>query len=211
MIRVTEIFHSIQGESTHAGRPCIFIRLTGCNLRCAWCDSAYTFTGGEPMSIEAILGTIGTWDCRLVEVTGGEPLAQKESFELIRRLADAGYEVLIETSGSIDIEPVDPRAKIILDVKCPGSGEETKNFWPNLGKLRAHDEVKFVIGDRADYEYARGVIRDHRLEGRPLLFSPVWGAIDLADLAAWMLADGVEARLQVQLHKLIWGAEARGV
>ncbi len=211
MIRITEIFHSIQGESTHAGRPCIFIRLTGCNLRCSWCDSAYTFTGGEPMSIESILETIATWDCRLVEVTGGEPLAQKESLELIRRLADAGYEVLIETSGSIDIEPVDPRAKIILDVKCPGSGEERKNFWPNLAKLRAHDEVKFVLADRADYDYALGVIREHGLEGRALLFSPVWGSLDLKDLAAWMLEDRIEARLQIQLHKLIWGADARGV
>ncbi|HEU5163425.1 MAG TPA: radical SAM protein [Thermoanaerobaculia bacterium] len=211
MIRITEIFYSIQGESTHAGRPCIFIRLTGCNLRCSWCDSAYTFTGGEPMSIDAILEAIAKWDCRLVEVTGGEPLAQKESFELIRRLADAGYEVLIETSGSIDIEPVDPRAKVILDVKCPGSGEEAKNFWPNLSNLRPHDEVKFVIADRADYEYAREVVQKHRLEGRPILFSPVWGAIDLKDLAAWMLEDGIEARFQVQLHKLIWGADARGV
>lgn len=211
MIRITEIFHSIQGESTHAGRPCVFIRLTGCNLRCSWCDSAYTFTGGEPMSIESILETIATWDCRLVEVTGGEPLAQKESLELIRRLADAGYEVLVETSGSIDIEPVDPRAKIILDVKCPGSGEERKNFWPNLAKLRAHDEVKFVLADRADYDYALGVIREHGLEGRALLFSPVWGSLDLKDLAAWMLEDGIEARLQIQLHKLIWGADARGV
>ncbi len=211
MIRITEIFYSIQGESTHAGRPCIFIRLTGCNLRCTWCDSAYTFTGGEPMSVDQILETIRKWDCRLVEVTGGEPLAQKESFALIGRLADAGYEVLIETSGSIDIEPVDARAKIVLDVKCPGSGEERKNFWPNLAKLRAGDEVKFVIADRADYDYAVGVIRDHDLEGRPLLFSPVWGAIGLEDLAAWILAEGIDARLQVQLHKLIWGAEARGV
>lgn len=211
MIRITEIFYSIQGESTCAGRPCIFVRLTGCNLRCTWCDSAYTFTGGEPMSIESILETIRKWDCRLVEVTGGEPLAQKESFELIRRLAEEGYEVLIETSGSIDIEPVDARAKIVLDVKCPGSGEERKNYWPNLGKLRPGDEVKFVIADRADYDYAVGVIREHELEGRPLLFSPVWGAIDLKDLAAWILADGLDARLQVQLHKLIWGADARGV
>ena len=186
MIRITEIFYSIQGESTHAGRPCVFIRLTGCNLRCTWCDSAYTFTGGEP-------------------------LAQKESFELIRRLADSGYEVLVETSGSIDIEPVDERAKIILDVKCPGSGEEGKNHWPNLSKLRKHDEVKFVIADRDDYAYAVAVIRNHGLEGRPLLFSPVWGAIDLKDLAAWILEDGIDARFQVQLHKLIWGSDARGV
>ena len=211
MIRITEIFYSIQGESTHAGRPCVFIRLTGCNLRCTWCDSAYTFTGGEPMSIDAILGTIAKWDCRLVEVTGGEPLAQKESFELIRRLADSGYEVLVETSGSIDIEPVDERAKVILDVKCPGSGEEAKNHWPNLAKLRKHDEVKFVIADRDDYAYAVAVIRNHGLEGRPLLFSPVWGAIELQDLAAWILEDGIDARFQVQLHKLIWGGDARGV
>jgi 7-carboxy-7-deazaguanine synthase len=211
MIRITEIFYSIQGESTHAGRPCVFVRLAGCNLRCSWCDSAYTFTGGDPMSIDAILEAVGRWDCRLVEVTGGEPLAQKESFELIRRLADAGYEVLVETSGSIDIAPVDERAKVILDVKCPGSGEDAKNYWPNLSRLRPHDEVKFVIADRADFEYARDVIREHRLDGRPLLFSPVWGAIDLQELAEWILAEGIDARMQVQLHKLIWGADARGV
>jgi 7-carboxy-7-deazaguanine synthase len=210
MIRITEIFHSIQGESTHVGRPCIFIRLAGCNLRCVWCDSEYTFTGGEKMSVEEILEKIRPWPTRLVEVTGGEPLAQKESFDLIGRLCDEGYEVLIETSGSIDTEPVDPRAKIILDVKCPGSGEESKNYWPNLGRLRPHDEVKFVIADRVDYEYAREVTRQ-KLAGRTVIFSPVWEAMPLADLAAWMLEDGVDARMQVQLHKLIWGAEARGV
>lgn len=210
MIRITEIFHSIQGESTHIGRPCIFIRLAGCNLRCVWCDSEYTFTGGEKMSVEEILEKIRPWPTRLVEVTGGEPLAQKESFDLIARLCDEGYEVLIETSGSIDTEPVDPRAKIILDVKCPGSGEESKNYWPNLERLRTHDEVKFVIADRVDYEYARNLTRE-KLVGRTVLFSPVWGAMPLEDLAAWMLEDGVDARMQVQLHKLIWGAEARGV
>lgn len=210
MIRITEIFHSIQGESTHIGRPCIFIRLAGCNLRCVWCDSEYTFTGGEKMSVEEILEKIRPWPTRLVEVTGGEPLAQKESFDLIARLCDEGYEVLIETSGSIDTEPVDPRAKIILDVKCPGSGEESKNYWPNLERLRPHDEVKFVIADRVDYEYARNLTRE-KLVGRTVLFSPVWGAMPLEDLAAWMLEDGVDARMQVQLHKLIWGAEARGV
>lgn len=210
MIRITEIFHSIQGESTHVGRPCIFIRLTGCNLRCVWCDSEYTFTGGEKMAIEEILEKISPWPTRLVEVTGGEPLAQKESFDLIARLCDEGYEVLIETSGSIDTEPVDPRAKIILDVKCPGSGEESKNYWPNLERLRPHDEVKFVIADRADYEYARDLTRE-KLVGRTVIFSPAWSAMPLADLAAWILEDGVDARMQVQLHKLIWGAEARGV
>src|SRR5688500_329935 len=211
MIRITEIFHSIQGESSHAGRPCTFIRLAGCNLRCVWCDSEYTFTGGDAMSIEGILERIGAWPTRLVEVTGGEPLAQKESFDLIRRLCDQGCEVLMETSGSIDIGPVDPRATIILDVKCPGSGEERKNFWPNLARLRPGDEVKFVIADRADYEYALSVIRQRSLEETSVLFSPVWGALPLRDLAEWMLADGLRARLQTQLHKHIWGAEARGV
>ncbi|MGH9457447.1 MAG: radical SAM protein [Thermoanaerobaculia bacterium] len=211
MIRITELFHSIQGESSHAGRRCIFIRLTGCNLRCVWCDSEYTFTGGEKMEIDAILEAIAKWDCRLVEVTGGEPLAQKESFELIRRLCEAGYEVLIETSGSIDTTPVDARAKIILDIKCPASGEEGKNFWPNLERLRPHDEVKFVIADRADYDYAVRVVRERELSERTVLFSPVWGVLDLRTLAEWILADALDVRLQTQLHKHIWGAEARGV
>ena len=210
MIRITEIFHSIQGESTHAGRRCTFIRLAGCNLRCVWCDSEYTVTGGEKMSIEEILRSIAKWDCRLVEVTGGEPLAQKESFELVRQLCDEGYEVLIETSGSIDIGEVDPRAKIILDVKCPGSGEESKNHWPNLAKLREHDEIKFVLANREDYDYARRVIGEHRLEGRTILFSAVWDQLPIRELAEWLLADRVPARLQTQLHKLIWGEE-RGV
>ena len=210
MIRVTEIFHSIQGESTHAGRRCTFIRLAGCNLRCVWCDSEYTFTGGEKMSIEEILRSIAKWDCRLVEVTGGEPLAQKESFQLVEQLCNAGYEVLIETSGSIDIGEVDPRAKVILDVKCPGSGEESKNHWPNLAKLREHDEIKFVLASREDYDYARRVITEHRLEGKTILFSAVWDQLPIRELAEWMLADRVPARLQTQLHKLIWG-EARGV
>lgn len=211
MIRITEIFHSIQGESSHVGRPCIFIRLAGCNLRCVWCDSEYTFTGGEAMAIDEILARIAAWPSRLVEVTGGEPLAQRESFDLIRRLCDSGYEVLIETSGSIDTERVDARAKIILDVKCPGSGEAEKNFWPNLDHLRPHDEVKFVIADHADYEFALRVIRERSLDERAVLFSPVWGTLPMRDLAGWMLADGVQARLQTQLHKHIWGADARGV
>src|SRR3954466_15620309 len=145
MLRITEIFHSIQGESTHAGRPCAFVRLTGCNLRCRWCDSEYTFTGGTKMELDVVLGRVRAYGCNLVEITGGEPLAQPESLELIRKLCDDGFEVLIETSGSIDIEPVDRRAKIILDVKCPGSGEADKNRWSNLDILRDHDEIKFVI------------------------------------------------------------------
>ena len=210
-MRVTEIFFSIQGESSHAGRPCAFVRLTGCNLRCRWCDSEYTFTGGEKMSIDDVVAKVKSYGCDLVEVTGGEPLAQGEAFELIRRLADDGFEVLIETSGSIDITPVDRRAKIILDVKCPGSGEVAKNRWENLDELRPHDEIKFVIADRADYDFARRVIEEKRLDRWTVLLSPVWGEMDLRSLAEWMLADRVPARLQTQLHKHIWGAEARGV
>jgi len=210
-MRVTEIFHSIQGESSHIGRPCVFVRLTGCNLRCRWCDSEYTFTGGARMELDAVVERVKGYGCNLVEVTGGEPLAQSESFELIRRLCDDGFEVLIETSGSIDVAPVDPRAKIILDIKCPGSGEAAKNRWENLDILRPHDEIKFVIADRSDYDWARRVVEERGLGRRTLLFSPVWGELDMKSLAEWMLADRVPARLQTQLHKHIWGADARGV
>ena len=211
MLRVTEIFYSIQGESSHAGRPCAFVRLTGCNLRCRWCDSEYTFTGGEKMSIDEILGKIKRYGTNLVEVTGGEPLAQAESLNLIERLCDEGFEVLIETSGSIDIAPVDRRATIILDIKCPGSGEVERNRWENLQHLKPNDEIKFVIADRADYDWARRVIEQRNLNRWTVLLSPVWGEMNLQSLAEWMLADGVPARLQTQLHKHIWGAEARGV
>ena len=210
MLRVTEIFYSIQGESAHVGRPCVLVRLAGCNLRCRWCDSEYTFTGGERMSIDDVIATVKSYGCDLVEVTGGEPLAQKEAFALIEKLCD-DFEVLIETSGSIDIEPVDRRAKIILDVKCPGSGEAEKNYWPNLDNLRPHDEIKFVIADRADYDWARRVVDERKLAGRTILFSPVWGELDLKTLAELMLADRVPARLQTQLHKHIWGADVKGV
>jgi len=209
-MRVTEIFHSIQGESTHAGRRCAFVRLAGCNLRCRWCDSEYTFTGGERMSIDDVVEQVKRFGCDLVEVTGGEPLAQAEGFDLIRRLADEGFEVLVETSGSIDIAPVDRRAKIILDIKCPGSGEADKNRWENLDELRPHDEIKFVIAGRDDYDWARRVIDERGLAGRTILFSPVWGELDLQPLAEWMIEDRVPARLQTQLHKHIWG-EIRGV
>ena len=210
-MRITEIFHSIQGESTHAGRPCVFVRLTGCNLRCRWCDSEYTFTGGEKMSLQDVMAKVKSYGCNLVEITGGEPLAQSESLELIRTLCDEGFEVLIETSGSIDVSPVDRRAKLILDVKCPGSGEVEKNRWENLDDLRDHDEIKFVIADRTDYDFARRVIAERNLAARTLLFSPVWGEMDPKALAEWMLADRVPARFQTQLHKHIWGADARGV
>jgi 7-carboxy-7-deazaguanine synthase len=211
MLRVTEIFHSIQGESSHAGRPCSFVRLTGCNLRCRWCDSEYTFTGGERMSVDEIVDKIKGYECKLVEVTGGEPLAQAESLDLIQRLCNEGFEVLIETSGSIDIAPVDRRATIILDIKCPGSGEVEKNRWENLQHLKPNDEIKFVIVDRNDYDWARKIIAERGLDRWTVLLSPVWGEMDLRSLAEWMLADRVPARLQTQLHKHIWGAEARGV
>ncbi|HEX2835133.1 MAG TPA: 7-carboxy-7-deazaguanine synthase QueE [Thermoanaerobaculia bacterium] len=211
MLRITEIFHSIQGESSHVGRPCVFVRLTGCNLRCTWCDSEYTFTGGERMSLDDVMARVASHGCRLVEVTGGEPLAQAESFALIERLCNDGYEVLIETSGSIDTTNVDPRAKLILDIKCPGSGEVDKNRWSNLDRLRAQDELKFVIADRRDYEWAKRVIEERGLERFTILFSPVWGVMDMKALAEWMLADRVPARFQTQLHKHIWGADVHGV
>lgn len=214
MLRVTEIFRSIQGESTHAGRPCAFVRLTGCPMRCVWCDSEYTFTGGERMSIEEVLEQVRAFGCRLVEVTGGEPLAQREAFELIERLCDEGYEVLIETGGYVSTEKVDERAKVILDVKCPASGEEARNHWPNLERLRADkDEVKFVIANREDWDYARGVIERYDLERRAkaVLISPVWGRVDLQEVADWVSASRMNVRMQLQMHKQIWGAEARGV
>lgn len=210
-MRVTEIFHSIQGESTHAGRVCVFVRLAGCNLRCRWCDSEYTFTGGERMSVEEVLERVRRYGTKLVEVTGGEPLAQGEAFELIARLCEERFEVLIETSGSIDVSPVDQRAVLILDVKCPGSGEESKNRWENLEHLKPNDEIKFVIAGRDDYDWARRIIEERRLDRWTVLFSAVWGELEMKSLAEWMLADRVPARLQTQLHKHIWGAEARGV
>ncbi len=215
MLRVTEIFRSIQGESTHAGRPCSFVRLTGCPMRCVWCDSEYTFTGGERMSVEDVMRKVRDFGCRLVEVTGGEPLAQREAFTLVRQLCDEGYEVLIETGGFVPVEGLDERAKVILDVKCPASGEAERNHWPNLGRLRAdRDEVKFVVADRADWDFAREVITRYDLERRALsiLVSPVWGATDLIELADLVASSGIgNARMQLQLHKYIWGPEVHAV
>ena len=214
MLRVTEIFRSIQGESTHAGRPCAFVRLTGCPMRCVWCDSEYTFVGGEHISIDDVLSQVQSMGCKLVEVTGGEPLAQKEAFALVTRLCDAGFEVLVETGGYQTTEGLDHRAKIILDVKCPASGEEPRNHWPNLERLRADkDEVKFVITDRGDWDYAQEVIARYELQKRAhaVLISPVWGQIDLEELAQWVSSSGLDIRMQLQLHKYIWGPEVRGV
>jgi len=215
VLRVTEIFRSVQGESTHAGRPCAFVRLTGCPMRCTWCDSEYTFTGGERVSVDDVMRQVRAYGCQLVEVTGGEPLAQKEALVLIRRLCDEGFEVLIETGGFVSTEGVDERAKIILDVKCPASGEAERNHWPNLARLRAdRDEVKFVLKDRADWEFARRVVEEYELESRALaiLVSPVWGETDLKELADLVSGSGLKnVRMQLQLHKYIWGPEVHGV
>ena len=213
MLRVTEIFRSIQGESTYAGRPCTFVRLTGCPMRCVWCDSEYTFTGGDHFSLEDVMSQVHAFGCRLVEITGGEPLAQREAFELIRRLCDDGFEVLIETGGYVSTEDIDDRAKIILDVKCPASGEEPRNHWPNLERLRGDDEVKFVIADRGDWDYAQAVVQKYDLQNKAgaILISPAWEQIDLKALADWVSSSGLNVRMQLQLHKYIWGADVRGV
>jgi len=214
MLRVTEIFRSIQGESTHAGRPCTFVRLTGCPMRCVWCDSEYTFTGGDHYSIDDIMSRVQEFGCKLVEVTGGEPLAQKEAFTLIERLCNEDFEVLIETGGYVSTAGLDPRAKVILDIKCPASGEEARNDWSNLERLRDDkDEVKFVVADEADWLYAKKLIEESKLEQRTkaVLISPAWGQVDLQALANWIAASGLNVRMQLQLHKYIWGPEVRGV
>lgn len=211
-LRIHEIFHSIQGESTYAGRPCVFVRLTGCQMRCVWCDTEYAFYEGRWMGLDRILAEVAAFGCPLVEITGGEPLLQPAVHELMRRLADAGHEVLLETGGGFEISSVDPRVRRIVDVKCPGSGEAANNFWPNLAELRPTDELKFVLADRADYDWALQQIAERDLSGRcPIHFSPVWGRLDPAQLAAWMLADHAPARLTLQQHKILWGADARGV
>ncbi len=213
-LRITEIFLSIQGESSHAGRPCSFVRLTGCPMRCVWCDSEYTFTGGEKIAFEGIFAKLEEFGCKLVEVTGGEPLAQTNVFPFIAELCDRGYEVLIETGGYVSTDEVDPRASIILDVKCPGSGEAERNHWPNLDRVRSEkDEVKFVIAEMNDWEYARTVIREYDLMNRAkeVLISPVHGTENLSDLAEAVSRSGLDVRLNLQLHKFIWGADVRGV
>lgn len=217
-LRVTEIFHSIQGESTWAGVPCTFVRLTGCPLRCVWCDTAYAFHGGERMELDEIIRRVEEIGTPLVELTGGEPLVHANAFVLARMLLDRGFTVLVETSGAVDVGPLDARAHKVMDVKCPGSGEVERNLWSNLEHLTARDEVKFVIADRADYEWAVDVVRTRGLdvkvrrgELRSILFSPVWESVDFRELAAWVLADRLPVRYQIQLHKVIWGANVPGV
>lgn len=211
-LRVTEIFYSIQGESTYAGRPCVFVRLTGCPLRCTWCDSEYTFSGGTVLTQEEVLAQARAYICSLVEVTGGEPLHQPEALRLIQALCAEGYEVLVETSGAIDISRVDPRARIILDIKCPASAMTNRMHWDNLRHLTGKDEAKFVIKDHADYEWARSLVHQFNLGPRcTVLFGPVFGKLEPRQLAEWILADRLPVRFQIQLHKYVWGPDAKGV
>ncbi len=210
-LRVNEIFHSIQGESTHVGRPCVFVRLTYCDLRCRFCDSEYAFFEGIERPLDEIVAEVASYGCRLVEITGGEPLIQRETNELMRRLLAAGHEVLLETSGAWSVEEVPEGVRIIMDLKTPGSGMVARNRWENLRHLDADDEIKFVICDRADYEWARGVVGEHGLSDRhAVLFSPAWGEVDPAELAEWILADRLPVRMQLQIHKYIWSPTARG-
>jgi 7-carboxy-7-deazaguanine synthase len=213
MLTVNEIFHSIQGESSYAGRPCVFVRLTGCDLRCVWCDTPYAFHEGRKMAVDDVVAEVLRYGCPLVEMTGGEPLLQKDVYPLMERLHEAGLQVLIETGGHRSLEQVPPWATVIMDVKCPGSGEAAKHDAGNFARLRAHDEVKFVVKDRADYDYAREVIAREGLPGRVagVLLSPVHGVLHPKTLAEWVLADRLPVRVQLQAHKYIWGADVRGV
>lgn len=207
MLRVTEIFHSLQGESSRVGLPTVFVRLTGCPLRCVWCDTEYAFSGGESASIADILQRVAAFDCTTVCVTGGEPLAQKNCLSLLSALCDAGHSVSLETSGALDIGAVDPRVARIVDLKAPGSGEQTKNRWENLDLLTARDELKLVLASREDYDWAVSAYHQRRLFERcPVLFSPVQGRLDPAQLAQWILDDRLPVRFQLQLHKLLWGS-----
>jgi len=213
-LRVTEIFHSIQGESSYAGQPCVFVRTTGCNLRCVWCDTEYAFYGGRDMSVDEILSEVGRIgpDCRLVELTGGEPLLQHDIGDLARRLLDSGYTVLCETSGSLPVDRVPPEVIKIVDLKAPGSGEQSSNDWRNLAMLNPHqDELKFVISSREDYEWAARQVRERDLARFAVHLSPEFESQDARELAEWVLADGLQARVQLQVHKFIWEPSARGV
>ncbi|MCB1948510.1 MAG: 7-carboxy-7-deazaguanine synthase QueE [Nitrosomonas sp.] len=204
-LRVSEIFYSLQGETSRTGLPTVFIRLTGCPLRCGYCDTAYAFSGGENMTIAAILAQTAGYLTRYVTVTGGEPLAQKNCLTLLTALCDADYSVSLETSGALDISGVDPRVSKIMDIKTPGSGEMDKNRWSNLNYLTTHDEIKFVLCDEADYQWACCMIQQHNLDTRcPVLFSPVHGQLDQTTLADWILRDQLPVRMQIQLHKLLW-------
>jgi 7-carboxy-7-deazaguanine synthase len=209
---INEIFFSIQGESTQIGLPCIFIRLTSCDLRCVWCDTAYAFEEGTEMTIDAILQKVKGYRCKLVEITGGEPLVQENVHTLIKRLCNDNYEVMIETGGHRDISIIDSRVKRIMDIKCPGSKMEKHNRWENIKALTVQDEVKFVIADQADYEWSRQVIQKHNLNTRcTVLMSPVFGKLENRTLAEWVLHDHLDVRFQLQIQKYIWDPKTRGV
>ncbi len=211
-MRISEIFTSIQGESTHAGRPCTFIRTTGCDQRCTWCDTTYAFEGGAEYTLNDLFARARAHGTKLVEVTGGEPLIQPECLDLLAGLCDRGFEVLLETGGSQPIADVDPRVRRIIDLKPPASGMTGHILWENLDHLKAGDEIKFVIADRADYEWSRQVTADHNLSGQvPVLFAPVFGQQEPRELAEWIIEDGLNVRMQLQMHKLVWAPEARGV
>ncbi len=212
MLEVTEIYKSIQGESSHTGLPCVFVRLTGCNLRCVWCDTAHAFRGGRKMSVQDVVGKVQSFGIGLVEVTGGEPLQQKEVFTLMDALLEENFRVMLETSGSLSVADVPSPVIKIIDLKCPGSGEVDKNHWGNLNHLSPVDEIKFVIADRADYEWSRSVLKKHELHKKShVLFSPVSDKLNLKDLTEWILEDNLPVRLQTQLHKQIWSKETTGV
>ena len=210
MLKVNEIFYSIQGESSYAGFPCIFIRLTGCNLNCTYCDTRYAFKKGRNMTIEKILKSVNQFECPLVEITGGEPLLQTETSRLAQMLSDSGYRVFVETNGTQNIDRLPVNVSCIMDIKCPGSGEEKKTDWANIHRLDRNDEVKFVLTSRADYLWATEIIRGYCLtEKASILFSPVLGKLDPAEIARWILEDGLDVRLQLQIHKIIWPDETR--
>lgn len=214
MLKVNEIFYSIQGESSYAGLPCVFVRLTGCNLRCSYCDTSYAYEEGKDLEIGEIIDRVTSYRCRLVEITGGEPLIQKETPHLIYQLVEKGFEVLLETNGSLDISLVNERCIKIVDIKCPSSGQDKKNDLENLKSLSVKDEIKFVIGSREDYLYAQNImslIKKSNLKIKPPLLSPLYSRMDPKLLAEWIVADHLDVRLQIQLHKIIWGTEARGV
>lgn len=212
MLRISEIFHSIQGESTHAGRPCVFVRLTGCNLRCVWCDTAYAFHGGVSLTVGEVVDRVAAYDCSLVELTGGEPLLQPEAIDLMGALLARGHEVMLETGGSLPIEHVPEGVLRVIDVKCPGSGECDRNRWENLELLRPGDELKFVIADRADYDWASGQVRARALHQKAtVLFSAVQDRLPAGELARWVLDDGMTVRVQLQMHKILWPGVVQGV
>jgi 7-carboxy-7-deazaguanine synthase len=213
MLKINEIYHSIQGESTSAGRPCVFIRLTYCNLRCTYCDTEYAFYEGKDMSVQQVIDEIEKYKCKLVEITGGEPLVQvEECLELMKRLNDLDYEVMIETGGSLSIKEIDSRVKIIMDLKCPSSGMEKKNLYENVQYLKSTDELKFVIGNREDYEWSVEKLNKYHLQGKcEILFSVVFGELEPVDLVNWILEDKLDVRFQLQMHKYIWHTETKGV